>query len=108
MKEHLANFPIAGLTYYDAVQCFDQFKIGMPLRLQMEQDNKYDARAVALYCGEHKIGFVPRAENRMIYKLLKLGHDPLLDCRIQQLDPTAHPENQVRVVVHLLPLQPTA
>lgn len=102
MKEHLANFHIAGLTYYDAVQCFDQFKIGTQIGMKVETENKYDARAVALYYNEYKIGFVPRAENRMLYKLITLGHDASLECRIQQLTPSEHPENQIRVVVHLL------
>ena len=73
-KEHLANFYIAGFTYYDAPLCFSKLKIGTHLRLKLEKDNKFDARAVAIYYKDFKLGFVPRAENRIFYKLLITGH----------------------------------
>lgn len=99
-KEHLANFNIAGFTYYDGVDCFQQLQIGTHLKLVLEADNKYDPRAVAIYYEDYKLGFVPRNENRIIYKLLKVGLD-CLTAKVQMVDLKEHPENQVRVVVHL-------
>lgn len=101
-REHLANFHIAGLTYYEAVLCFENLKIGTKLQLKVEQDNKFDARAVAIYYNGHKLGFVPKSENRIFYKLLSMGYNVIFETTIQQVDATAHPENQVRVVTHLL------
>jgi hypothetical protein len=100
-KEHLANFYIAGFTYYDAPLCFNKLKIGTHLRLKLEKDNKFDARAVAIYYKDFKLGFIPRAENRIFYKLLITGHKKSIDCIIQQVDATAHPENQVRAIAYL-------
>ena len=100
-REHLANFHIAGFTYYDAPICFSKLKIGTHLRLKLEKDNKFDARAVAIYYKDFKLGFVPRAENRIFYKLLITGHKKIIDCIIQQVDATAHPENQVRAIAYL-------
>ncbi|MFC4818111.1 HIRAN domain-containing protein [Flavobacterium sp. GCM10023249] len=101
-REHLANFNIAGLTYYEATQCFENLKIGTKLQLKVEQDNKFDARAVAIYFDEHKLGFVPKSENRIFYKLLIMGYNTIFEASIQQIDPTEHPECQIRVVIHLL------
>ena len=101
MREHLAHFDIAGFTYYDGVLAFNELKIGVQLQLKREENNKYDARAVAIYYNEFKLGFVPRSENRIIYKLLNLGID-CLEIRIQRVDKKENPENQIGVVVHLV------
>lgn len=101
-QEHLANFYIAGLTYYDAPICFKKLEIGTELILELDLENKFDPRAVAIYYEEYKLGYVPRTENRIFYKLLKTGHKDILSLMIQQIDETEHPENQIRVVAHLL------
>jgi hypothetical protein len=101
MKEHLSHFNIAGFTYYEGVLAFEHLKIGTQLQLRLEEDNKYDARAVAIYYNEFKLGFVPRAENRILYKLLKVGLN-CLDVRIQRINGKVNPEEQVGVLVHLV------
>ncbi|MDT0294445.1 HIRAN domain-containing protein [Mesonia ostreae] len=100
-REHLSHFSISGFTYYDGVLAFNELEIGTALRLEAEPENKYDARAVAIYFKDHKLGFVPRSENRIIYKLLEVGFSNF-DVRVQQLDQQTHPEAQVGVVVHLV------
>lgn len=99
-KEHLCHFDIAGFTYHDGPEAFEQLKIGTTLQLKIDPDNKFDARAVAIYFNEFKLGFIPRNENRIIFKLLKVKFTGL-ETRIQRIDPCAHPENQVGVIVHL-------
>lgn len=101
IKEHLGNFNIAGFSFYDGVMCFDELKIGKKLSLQLEENNGYDKRAVAIYFNEFKLGFVPRAENRIFYKLLKVGLN-CIDMRVQMVDSTEHPEVQIRVVAFLV------
>lgn len=101
-KEHLANFNIAGFTYYNGVDCFNKLKVGKTLQLVLEEDNKYDARAIAIYYKEFKLGFVPKQENRFLYKLLKQGFDENVSAKIQQVNADEYPEQQIRVVVHLL------
>lgn len=101
VKEHLAHFDIAGFTYYEGSEAFENFKIGTKLQLKLEPENKFDARAIALFYNDFKLGFVPRTENRIIYKLLKIGFEGL-ETKIQRIDATAHPENQVSVIVHLV------
>lgn len=101
-KEHLSYFDIAGFTYYDGALVFSKLKIGKKLKLKLEEDNKYDARAIAIYYKDSKIGFVPKTENRIIYKLLKIGLENNIQAVIQRVDATKHPENQIQVVVHLI------
>lgn len=101
IKEHLANFHIAGFTYYDGAEAFLKLKIGMELTLTIDTENKFDARAVMITFKEWKLGYVPRGENRIFYKLLKVGVGNIV-LRIQGLDESERPENQVRVVAHLV------
>lgn len=101
-KEHLAHFSIAGLTYYDAVDCFRELKIGTQLNLKRDKRNKYDPRAIAIYYKDFKLGFVPRSENRIVYKLLKMKYDKALSIKIQKIDASTHPEEQVMVMLNLL------
>ncbi|WP_124641287.1 HIRAN domain-containing protein [Amniculibacterium aquaticum] len=101
-KEHLSHFNIAGFTYYDGALVFQKLNIGTKLNLVLEPDNKYDARAIAIYYKDHKIGFVPRTENRILYKLLMVGLKRNLQVVIQRVSKNEHPENQIQVVVHLI------
>ncbi len=101
MREHLAHFHVAGFTFYDGVLVFSKLKIGKKVKLQLDSENKYDPRAVAIYFEGMKIGYVPRTENRIFYKLLKVGITQF-EARIQKVDSQEHTERQVEVVVHLV------
>lgn len=101
-KEHLANFHIAGFTYYDGVEAFSELKMGLEINLSIDEANKFDPRAITLSYKKWKLGYIPREHNRVFYKLLKVGLDKNIKIRIQSLDKTEHPENQVRVVAHLV------
>ncbi|MXV38242.1 DNA-binding protein [Flavobacteriaceae bacterium Ap0902] len=101
-KEHLAHFNIAGFTYYEGIECFQDLRIGKKVDLKLDTENKYDPRAVAIYYKKFKLGYVPRSENRIIYKLLTVGLGNNLQARIQRVMPREHPENQIGVVIHLI------
>lgn len=100
-KEHLAHFNIAGFTYYDGAEAFNELKMGLELNLAIDEDNKFDARAVMISHKDWKLGYVPRGENRIFYKLLKTGSTNI-SLRIQRLDGKEHPEGQVGVVAFLV------
>ena len=100
--EYLTNFNIAGFTYYEGATVFSKLKIGSQLKLKLEENNRYDAKAVAIYYEKSKIGFIPRAENRIFHKLLKVGLKKNLKITIQRISPNEHPENQIQVVAHLI------
>lgn len=101
VSNHLANFNLAGFTYYDGIEVFNQLKVGTKLRLVPEPDNPYDAKAVAIYFGESKVGFVPRSDNRTISKILNLGHQDIFETFINRVSPDEYPENQIGIVVKI-------
>lgn len=100
-KEHLDHFFIAGFTYYDGPEAFNKLEIGGVLDLELEEDNAYDSRAVMIRYKDFHLGYVPRANNRIFYKLLKIGFTHI-EARVQSLDPSSNPEEQVSVVAHLV------
>jgi hypothetical protein len=102
-RRHFANFHIAGFTYNDGPVIFNELKIGTILQLQRDANNQYDAKAVAINYGEHKLGYIPRNENDAISKLLEQGYSDIFEVRIQSINPTDNPEQQVKVIVYLLP-----
>ncbi|MBS1571062.1 MAG: HIRAN domain-containing protein [Bacteroidetes bacterium] len=101
-KEHLAHFNISGFTYYDGALVFQKLKVGTQLNMKIEPENKHDSHAVAIYYKDYKIGYVPRTENKLLYKLLKVGLKNNIQFVIQRVAKHEHPENQIQVVVHLV------
>ena len=100
--EHLSHFAIAGFSYYDGALAMSKLKVGKKVELQLEENNKFDPKAVAIYLGKAKLGYVPKSENSLIYKLLKIEFNQILRATIQKVDAREHPENQVMVVIHLV------
>lgn len=97
-RKYFDHFHIAGFTYYEGVMAFNELQVGAQLLLKPEPANRHDEDAVALWYGEHKLGFIPRTSNKPIATILNAGHD-IFEVRIQQIKPHAHPENQVQVVL---------
>jgi len=106
MDRHFDDFHIAGFTYHDGVDVFDELKIGTALTLVAEPDNRYDNFAVALYYRGHKLGYIPRGKNKFIGKFLNFGHTELFDVKINRISPEEHPERQVSVVVKIRNINP--
>lgn len=101
-RRHFTHFKIAGFTYYEGPVVFPELKVGTELSMKLEQENKFDPYAIALYFGEYKIGFVPKEENHTLHKFLEQGHD-IFEVRIQQIAPAENTERQIQVIVYLLP-----
>ena len=59
---------LAGLQYYDGKD-FDASHVSF-FSLKREPDNKFDKNAIEVYCKEVKIGYIPRAENKIIAKMM--------------------------------------
>lgn len=104
-KRHYSNFDIAGFSYWEGCEVFNELKIGTELTLMREEDNKFDPYAVAVYYGESKLGFIPRTANHEISKFLELGHTDLFEVRINRITPDQSPENQVGVIVYIKPIK---
>ncbi len=77
---------LAGFRYYDGKQVWDQLKQGDALVLLREPDNAFDTRAVRVLWQGHLLGYVPRAENVDVARLL--DHGARLDGHIVSLTRT--------------------
>jgi hypothetical protein len=100
-RKHLLHCNIAGFTYYEGPIVFNRLQIGTELRLVVEPENQYDHDAIALYFEEHKLGFIPRTENKTLSVFLKQGYDDLFEVFINRVSPNEYPENQIGVIVYL-------
>jgi hypothetical protein len=100
-RKHLLNCEIAGFTYYDGPVVFSQLQTGTALRLAAEPENRHDPNAIALYFGEHKLGFIPRSENKTLSIFFEQGYDNIFEAFINRVSPDRQPENQIGIVVYL-------
>ena len=108
MKAHNQFFMschLAGRTYHDADLVWDDLKIGQTLRLEREPENPYDANAVQVIFNkdgeDFLLGYIPRNENSNLVAFLDAGWGELFNCRISQLNPERHPEQQVQLTIRI-------
>ena len=101
IKEHFLNCNVAGFSYKQGCEVFNEMKVGTELRLVREDENPYDKNAVAIFYKETHIGYIPKHQNDTLAKLLDLGYDDIFETRIQAIDPTADLEHQVDVIVFI-------
>jgi len=67
------EFYIAGYRYYNGERIEDSLLEGRILHLKREPKCQYDSKAVEIYAGNTKIGYIPRKDNSEISYLLDQG-----------------------------------
>ena len=96
---------LAGRKYHEADLVWDRLRVGMPLRLEREADNRYDPEAVQVIFNsdgeDFLLGYIPRGDNRSLAPFFDMGHDDLFDCRISRIAPEEHPEEQIQLTVRI-------
>lgn len=100
-KLQFFNCHIAGFSHWEGCLVLSELKPGAQLELEREPNNPFDHHAVAVYYGETKLGYLPMAANEDTCTLLDMGHGEIFDARVQSVNPEAHPEKQVRLVVFI-------
>lgn len=85
--------PLAGSQYYAVGEFWRQLQVGDGLTLVREPDNRHDRHAIRVEWRGHKLGYVPRAENRAVATAIDQGER--LVARIAKL--TEHPNPWRRV-----------
>ena len=104
-KKYFMDCHLAGVLYHEANEVWEHLKPGTPLRLVREADNRHDPDAIAVCyydkCEEElrHIGYIPSTHNEQLAIFLDMGWGHLFDCRITQMQPDAHPEKQIRLVI---------
>jgi HIRAN domain len=89
--------PLAGSQYYAVGAQWQQMQVGDRLDLIREPDNRHDRHAIRVEWRGHKLGYVPRAENRAVAAAMDSG-DKLL-ARIARLSEHPDPWQRVRFEV---------
>jgi hypothetical protein len=100
-SQFYSTFYIAGFTYWNGLEVFDQLKIGSELQLEVEPANGHDPNAVKILFDKTLLGYIPRDSNKEISKFLQLGYTDLFNVRINRITPETHPEKQISVVVKI-------
>ena len=73
-KEFFFNeFYIAGYAYYDGEKVEDWLLEGKIVTFKREPGCIYDAKAVEIYAGRKKLGYIPRRDNELISSLMDQG-----------------------------------
>jgi hypothetical protein len=96
-KIWLATVFVAGFKHYDGPEAESLIEAGMPLLLNREPHNRYDKYAIEILCGEAKLGYIPRAENKTIAKLMDEGI--MVQAEIKEVHPEAGFYDNVKVEV---------
>lgn len=66
-------FPVAGFRFHDGPALLERIRVGMPVELVPEPDNPHDQRAIRVQAYGHHLGYVPRADNGPLGRLLAQG-----------------------------------
>ena len=89
--------PVAGFQYHDGEIVWLRLSAGDSLQLRREADNPYDRRAIAVYWGESKLGYVPRAANTACSQMMDRGER--LTARIKCLRESRDPWKRVELSI---------
>lgn len=105
MKKYFMDCHLAGRMYHDADEVWNQLKVDTKLRLVREADNRHDPNAVAVMYDNKEtdetvlIGYIPGTDNEQLAILLDMGWTHLFECCICQVNPEAHPVQQIQLVI---------
>ena len=93
--------------YHEADEVWDKLKVGTMVQLVREEDNRYDPNAVMVCYNDEEqdeqvcLGYIPRAQNSTIALMMDMGYSDIFECRINQVNEKAHPEQQVNLTVKI-------
>lgn len=90
-EEHIRmlvqSSPLAGSQFHALAHLHAEMQLGDALTLVREPENPYDAKAVRVEWQGHKLGYIPRKENRAVAAAMDRGET--LGARISRLQADA-------------------
>lgn len=67
---------VAGTSYQNLAQIEEKIILNeTKLKLKREPDNEYDKFAILVLMEEHKLGYIPKAKNQTIARLMDAGKE---------------------------------
>jgi hypothetical protein len=91
--------PLAGSQYYAVDALWAEIRVGDRLDLIREPENRHDRRAIRVEWRGQKLGYVPRAQNRVIAEAFDQGEK--LVARVARLKPHPDPWQRVEFEVYI-------
>ena len=91
--------PLAGFRYYDAKQVWDDMQVGDALTLVREPFNAYDTNAVRVEWRNHKLGYVPRSDNRAV--AFHMDRGGAVEARISKLVQHRNPWQRIEFEIYV-------
>ena len=91
--------PLAGFRHYEAPNLWGEVKPGDTLMLVREPDNPHDRNAVRVEWRSFKLGYVPRAENAAVSRLLDGG--TRLAARVSKVQQTRAPNRRIEFEIYV-------
>ncbi len=95
----LQESPLAGFQFHEGKRLWRELRAGDPLQLVREADNPHDVRAVRVEWRGHFLGYVPRADNEAVARLLDSG--ARLEARIVRLRESRNPWQRILFEVYV-------
>ena len=89
--------PVAGFQYHAGETVWPRLSAGDPLRLLREPGNPFDRRAVAVYWGDAKLGYVPRVANTAVSQMMDRGER--ITARVEHLRQSRDPWKRVGISI---------
>ena len=90
---------IAGITYHDLKETWDELYEGAELVLVRDKENEYDKNAIAVALADdydiqapedfdfnYILGYVPRAENEYLAMMMDLGWAEAFECELSRIE----------------------
>jgi hypothetical protein len=100
---------VAGYRYYDGPEMEDRPSVakamedrlypGRPLQLRREPENPHDHKAIEVWAGKHKLGYIARADNDILSRLM--DQQAPLEARIAEFRPDLSAWARVKVEVRM-------
>lgn len=91
--------PLAGFRHYEAPHLWRELRTGDRLTLVREPDNPHDRNAVRVEWRSFKLGYVPRAQNEAVARLLDRG--TLLEARVSRVQEARAPNRRVEFEIYM-------
>lgn len=97
----LQTSPLAGFQHYPGAALFALMQTGDALNLRREPDNPHDAKAIRVEWHGVQIGYVPRAENIDLARMMDRG--TRIDGQILHLQKNRDPWQRVLIEIYVQP-----
>jgi hypothetical protein len=99
VRELLQLGTVMGFRYYEGKAVWPELRVGQMLTLVREPDNPHDTQAIRVEWQGRKLGYVPRADNIDLARLMDNG--AAVEARITKLEKSRRPNNRVQFEIYL-------